>query len=305
VAQFTKMIPVAALLTGATVWGLIWYPYRVLAAAGIGGAVATTVTYAGALVLGVVLLRPRLHVSWMLLAIALAAGWANVGFTMAVVYGDVMRVVLLFYLAPVWTIVFARWLLGERLAGAGYALMGLALAGAAVMLWHPQLGWPVPRTFAEWTGLSAGAMFALSNVLIRKTPQLAIELKVLAVFFGGIVAGALCILALPSVDGPWTPALDNVLLLTVLAVVLLTVNVAVQYGLTHISANRAIVIYLFELVVTAVSAWLLAGEVLTLREWVGGGMIVAAGLLSDRLAGARADDFSECSTTAAGRPARG
>ncbi len=195
-AQFTKMIPVAALLTGATVWGLIWYPYRALDHAGIGGAVATTLTYVGALVLGVIFLRPRWHVSWMLLAIALAAGWANVGFTMAVVYGDVMRVVLLFYLAPVWTIVFARWLLGERLAGAGYALMGLALAGAAVMLWHPQLGWPVPGTFAEWTGLSAGAMFALSNVLIRKTPQLAIELKVLAVFFGGIVAGAACIFAI-------------------------------------------------------------------------------------------------------------
>jgi drug/metabolite transporter (DMT)-like permease len=299
------MIPVAALLTGATVWGLIWYPYRVLAAAGIGGAVATTVSYAGALVLGAVLLRPRLRVSWMLLAIALAAGWANVGFTMAVIYGDVMRVVLLFYLSPIWTIVFARWLLGEQLSVAGYALMGLALAGAAVMVWQPQLGWPVPRTFAEWTGLSAGALFALSNVLIRKTPQLAIELKVLAVFFGGIVAGSVCMLAIPSVDGPWAPTFDNVLLLAVLAVVLLAVNVAVQYGLTHMSANRAIVIYLFEIVVTALSAWLLAGEVLTAREWVGGIMIIGAGLLSDRLADGRAGKVSAYSTTTAQHPGRG
>ncbi len=90
-----------------------------------------------------------------------------------------------------------------------------------------------------------------------------------------------------------------------LAVVLLSVNVVVQYGLTHIRANRAIVIYLFELVVTAASAWLLAGEVLTLREWVGGGMIVAAGLLSGRLADGRADELSACSTIVAGRPARG
>src|SRR4051812_7888834 len=178
------MIPVVALLTGATVWGLIWYPYRVLAMAGIGGALATTGTYAVALLLGIILLRPRVSLSWMLLAIALAAGWANVGFTMAVVYGDVMRVVLLFYLSPIWTILFARWLLSERLSGRGYALMGAALAGAAIMLWQPALGWPLPRTLAEWTGLSAGAMFACSNVLIRKTAQIAIELKVLAVFFG-------------------------------------------------------------------------------------------------------------------------
>jgi drug/metabolite transporter (DMT)-like permease len=296
------MIPVTALLTGATVWGLIWYPYRVLEQAGVGGAVATTLTYAGALALGIVCLRPRIHLSWMLLAIALAAGWANVGFTMAVVYGDVMRVVLLFYLSPIWTILYARWLLGERLSAIGYALMVGALAGAAVMLWQPQLSWPVPRSLAEWLGLSAGIMFALSNVLIRKTTQLSIELKVLAVFFGGVVAGTGCILAMqPAVD-IWTPAVAQTWMLALLALVLFAVNIAVQYGLTHISANRAIVIYLFELVVTAVSAWLLAGEVLELREWIGGSMIVAAGLLSDRIGHQPAGATSGYSTKAAARP---
>ncbi len=306
------MIPVAALLTGATVWGLIWYPYRALEYAGVGGAAATTLTYGGAFVLGLVLWRPRVHLSWMLLAIALSAGWANVGFTMAVVYGDVMRVVLLFYLSPVWTILFARWLLGEKLSGAGYALMALAFAGAAVMLWEPALGWPLPRTVAEWTGLSAGVMFALSNVLIRKTPHVAIEVKALAVFFGGIIAGTGCLLAIGPVSAIWAPAAGQALLLVLLVCVILAVNIAVQYGLTHISANRAIVIYLFELVVTAISAWLLADEVLTLREWCGGIMIVAAGLLSDRigrvLVDARADACADgagataCSPTTAERP---
>ena len=77
------------------------------------------------------------------------------------------------------------------------------------------------------------------------------------------------------------------MLLSLLALVILSVNFAVQYGLTRVSANRAIVIYLFELVVTAVSAWLLAGEALTVKEWCGGAMIIAAGLLSERLGGAR------------------
>ena len=101
-------MPVLGLLTGATVWGLIWYPYRVLEHAGVGGALAATLTYGGAFVLGVILFRPQPRLSWLLAAIALTAGWANVGFTLAVIYGDVMRVVLLFYLAPVWTMLFAR-----------------------------------------------------------------------------------------------------------------------------------------------------------------------------------------------------
>jgi drug/metabolite transporter (DMT)-like permease len=74
-------------------------------------------------------------------------------------------------------------------------------------------------------------------------------------------------------------------MLIMLAVVLVAVNVAVQHGLAGIPANRAIVIYLFELVVTAVSAWLLAGEVMSLKDWIGGAMIVVAGLSSGRAAG--------------------
>ncbi len=287
------MIPVMALLTGATVWGLIWYPYRALDHAGVGGAAATTLTYAGAFLLGLIFLRPRLHLSWLLAAIALTAGWANVGFTIAVIYGDVMRVVLLFYLSPIWTILFARWLLGERLSATGYALMLFALAGAAVMLWQPQRGWPVPGTAAEWLALSAGAMFAFSNVLIRKTLKLAIELKVMAVFFGGFVIGAICILWTSAGVQALVPPRDAAVLLILLTLVILAVNVAVQFGLTQISANRAIVIYLFELVVTAISAWLLADEVLEAQEWCGGIMIVAAGLLSDRLGHAPPGDALE------------
>ncbi len=302
-AQFTKMIPVAALLTGATVWGLIWYPYRALEHAGVSGALAAALTYAGALMICAVFLRPRVRLSWMLLAIALTAGWSNVGFTIAVIYGDVMRVVLLFYLAPAWTILFARLLLGEKLAAAGYGLMLIALAGAVVMLWQPRMGWPVPRSLAEWLALSAGAMFALSNVLIRKTAHIAIELKALAVFSGGVAAGVVCILVLPGPAVVWQPALAQAWLLALLAVVILAVNLAVQYGLTNISANRAIVIYLFELVVTAISAWALAGEVLEPAGWCGGIMIVVAGLLSGRIGGAPAAESSCGASVCSAMPA--
>ena len=278
-----KWVPVCALLAGATVWGLVWYPYRVLAQAGVSGPFATLVTYAAAFVLAGAILRPRLFRSRMLLAIGLSAGWANVGFTVAVVYGDVMRVVLLFYLSPVWTMLFARWLLGEKLASSGYALMAFAVAGAVVMLWQPAMGWPLPRDNAEWIAVSAGAMFALSNVLSRKTAALPIDVKVLVVFMGGIVMGSLAVAVLPDSLPATLPSAGACVLLFVLAIVIFAVNIAVQHGLAHVPANRAVVIYLFELVVTALSAWLLTGEILELHEWAGGVMIVAAGLLSDRL----------------------
>lgn len=50
---------VAGLLTGALVWGLIWYPYRILRDAGIDGIPATTLTYAVALILALIVLSAR------------------------------------------------------------------------------------------------------------------------------------------------------------------------------------------------------------------------------------------------------
>ena len=307
--QFTKLMPVAALLTGATVWGLIWFPFRALDSSGVSGQEAVTITYLCALVLGALLYRRELGMarcSWTLAGIALTAGWANVGFMLGAVYGDVMRVVLLFYLAPAWTVLFARLLLDETLSRIGCGLMAIAFAGALIVLWQPQMGWPFPRSTAEWCGLSAGVAFALSNVLARRASQVPISLKVLAVFAGGVFFGAIATAATHA-GRPlfaWTSSAGLTGLLLLLSLVMLCVNVAVQFGLSRIAANRAIVIYLFELVVTAVSTWLLLDEVLTLREWCGGAMIVVAGLYSDRMstqAGPRADSSARCAAPATNR----
>ncbi len=60
-------------------------------------------------------------------------------------------------------------------------------------------------------------------------------------------------------------------------------SLVVQYGLTHVPANQAIVILLFELVVAAVAAYLLTNETMTLREWMGGTLIISASLFSSRV----------------------
>jgi drug/metabolite transporter (DMT)-like permease len=57
-------------------------------------------------------------------------------------------------------------------------------------------------------------------------------------------------------------------------------SLALQYGLSRIPANRAIVILLFELVVAAIASYWLAGEILRPQDWIGGALIVAASLAS-------------------------
>lgn len=276
---------VAALFAGAVVWGLIWYPYRLIEAAGISGALATALTYAVALVLGLVLFPGKLRgarIDGWLVAIALSSAGCNLGYVLGMLHGEVMRVLLLFYLAPLWTVLLARLLLGEHFTVAGAALVGLSLAGAAVMLWRPELGAPWPVALGEWIGLASGFLFALANVLIRRAHHYTIELKSMAVFVGVVVVGLGYValaepLAVPDVSG------DIWGLVVAIGVVLLAINLVVQYGLTRIPAGRAIVILLSELAVAAVAAWWLAGETMGLREWLGGALIVAASLISAKL----------------------
>jgi len=284
-AQRETRTAVLSLLTGALVWGLIWYPYRMLRDAGIDGIVASSTTYAVALVLGLALFRRSLRAfspSWPLFWLALAAAGCNLGYVLATLNGEVVRVLLLFYLAPLWTVLLSRLLLGERLKRFGVFVIALSLAGAATMLWPPHAGLPLPQDAADWLGLGAGFSFALLNVLSRRAQGVTIEIKSMAAFVGVLFVGTL--LMVFGVGQPKLPATPSTWLIIVLiGGVLVLANLVVQYGLARIAANRAIVIMLSEVGIAALASWLLADEALGLREWVGGAMIVGASVFSARM----------------------
>lgn len=278
-----------SLLGGAALWGIIWYPYRKLEQAGFGGAQATLLSYLVALLFAS-LIRPRAwsefrRQPWLLLGIAAAAGWSIVSYVIAVLQTEVVRVLLLFYLAPVWTLPLARIFLREVTPPAGYLVLGIAVAGAMLMLSGASGGLPLPHSLGDWLALSAGFAFACSNILVRKAELSGIMAKSMAVWLGTITIAALvCVFepvtlgALPKQWSVHWPLLIGV------GLSVLLMSLCVQYGFTHLPANQAMLILLFELVVAAAAAYWLAGETLSLRDWIGGAMIIGAGLCSDRLA---------------------
>ncbi|MDP1680940.1 MAG: DMT family transporter [Burkholderiales bacterium] len=283
-----SLYAISGLLTGATVWGVVWYPFRLLDGMGVNGIASTLIVFAIALSIGLIAYRHALREinpsAARLIWIGLAAGWTNLAYVVAVIHGEVVRVMLLFYLAPLWTVFFARYFLDERLNKAAILVMALALSGAVVMLWHPELGKPWPKSGAEWIAITAGIAFALTNVLTRQAAQFSVQLKALAVWSG--VVGVALIWAL--IEPPQWQAVAQLEvagygLLFLVGLVIFIATAAMQYGLTHTPANQAIVILLFELVVVAVSSYYLAHETLSLQEWIGGAMIVAASIFSGML----------------------
>ena len=278
--RLSKQIPVLSLLTGATVWGLIWYPYRVLAALGMPGWISLTLSYAAAFLLTLAFFRKKAcSFSWMLVWIGLSAGLCNFGYVIAMLDGKVMRVLLLFYLAPFWTVLLSRFILKERLTAKGYLVILFSAAGAIEMLWSP--GSILPQNDAEWLGLASGFMFALSNVLAKRAASYSIEARSASVSLGVVASGILFAFFQPIGESGISPY--ALLLLVAMGLAIFAVNWVMQYGLSRVPANRAIVILLFELVVAALSSYFLAGEAMRLQDWVGGAMIVAAGFFSSKL----------------------
>lgn len=283
-----RTLAISSLVYAATLWGLVWYPYRLLNEAGVGGIASSFFTYAVPLLAlgwlhGRELRRARGQWMW-LTALGLAAGWTNLAYVLAVLEGEVVRVLLLFYLSPLWTVLFSRILLREKLNRVGVMVMALSLGGAMVMLWQPNGDLPLPANRAEWLGLSAGVMFAFSNVISRHLGGVSEGSKSVAIWTGVAVLTLIGLWLNPGeLDFTEASEWNTWLLLLGVGIAIGSMTYAVQYGLARVPANQAIVIFLFELVVAAVAAYFLSRERMGLQEWVGAIMIIAASLFSGHM----------------------
>ena len=272
-----------SLLLAATLWGIFWYPLRLLEQHGLHGLWSTLLLYTGTLPTMVWLMRGRWrefsHAPGMLVAIALASGGCNTTFILAILEGNVVRVLLLFYLSPLWATLMGWLFLREQLQRDSLFVLGLAVTGAVIMLWQPEAGVPWPQERSDWLALFSGFSFALVNVLVRHTQAVSIYSKTASAWLGVVVvAGILIFLAERSVGEASLYTVISALLIG--AVVLVIMTLSVVYGVTHLPVYRSAVILLFEIVAGAVSAQLLTNEIVLLREWVGGGFVMLAAYMS-------------------------
>jgi drug/metabolite transporter (DMT)-like permease len=287
------MLAIGGLLINALVWGTSWWPFRELQSMGLHSLWATVFIYLVACVVIVLAQRdaPRqLLQSPQLWWIALAAGVTNATFNWGVTLGDVVRIVLLFYLMPIWAVLLARWLLGEKLTAGAVLRIVLALAGASLVInkgsltwdnWHSLL--PVPQSLPDWLGVMGGLSFALNNVMLRKHAQAPAGAKALAMFAGGVLLSAVLALALMAqgmVPSPVQATPTAWAGGAVLAAWFLLGNLALQYGASRLPANVTAVVMLSEVIFATVSAVLIGGEVLTKQVWMGGGLIMLSAALA-------------------------
>ncbi|WP_188151542.1 DMT family transporter [Teredinibacter waterburyi] len=274
--------PSVMVLLGASVlWGCSWYPLRLLNQSGIEavplllvgqGLLALLFTPKG--LIGVKLIR-----HWRpLVGIFICGGSAILCFTCALIYGDVIRVMVLFYLLPVWGVLGGCFFLEERLDWRRTLGVVLALGGAFFILGGLKI-FESPPGWIDLLALASGLFFAANNLMFRGVERLPLTTKLVVMFYGcAVIAGLLLLAGVQSFPSSYEP--EPWLWLGLYSVTwLLFANLGSQWAVTQMEAGQSSIIIIMELVAAVISAMLLAGERLSTIEWLGCVLVICAAVL--------------------------
>lgn len=273
-----------ACLYAGGVWGLFWIPLRALEDAGLHGLWVTVIYF----LVPTICLLPVMAWRWRfvrqgglaLQITAMVSGGALLLYSMSIVYTDVVRAMLLFYLTPIWGTLLARVFLGDAITPLRIIAMIIAIIGM-LTIFGLGVQFPLPQNIGDWLGLGSGVLWAVAMVRIRVDGQhSAIEMTVgffiWSLIFSTIAALMLAPGHMPDL-GQALPALP--LLLAFMALLILPGTYASLWGPKHLSPGLVGLLFMTEIVVGAISVALLAGEPFGLREIAGIVLISGASLL--------------------------
>jgi len=273
-------------VVSGVLWGLFWMPFRELGEAGLGAAWASLAFYLGStLALAPVAVARRRALRAGGIPLFLTGALAGAGFSLyatALLLTEVVRVLLLFYLTPVWGTLLAWCLLGERITPARALALVMGLAGLVVILGF-EGGFPVPRSSGDWLALAAGIAWAYGSMRVYGARETHVFETGFAFFAGGSVVTALTLLvpgaghdALPTPEALAAAAGWIALIVGLFGVppVLLTL-----WGAARLNPGRVGLLLMGEVVVGIASAAVWSGEPFGRREALGTILVVGAGLI--------------------------
>lgn len=265
-------------------WGLFWIPLRALEEIGLHGLWITVVYF----LIPTICVIPIILWRWIhvkngglsLQLTAMLAGGALLLYSTAIVYTDVVRAILLFYLTPIWASILARIFLGDEITTQRIIAMATAVLG---MLTIFGLGtrFPIPQNIGDWLGIGSGFLWAVAMVRIRMTKShSAIELTTgffqWSLIFSASVAWLLAPTYIPKIEQT-LPVLPLLFFFT--AFLVLPGTYASLWGPKHLSPGIVGLLFMSEIVVGAISVAIFAGEPFGIREIIGVFLILGASIV--------------------------
>jgi drug/metabolite transporter (DMT)-like permease len=275
-----------ASLYAGLAYGLYWIPLRALEQAGLHDVLPALMFN----LVPMVLILPLIAWRWSSIVRApmhfhvtgVVVGLSLVGYTNAFLYTDVVRVLILFYLTPVWGFLLARIFLGDLITPIRWISILLGIGGM-MTIFDVDTGIPLPDNVGDWIALAAGVLWAIASLMMLMGKQSPIDYALWFFLWNGI-AGIVVGVAFFAHSGaalpPTTVFFDVLPWLVPLALVLvIPAGFAVIYGPTQLNPGIAGILFMVELGVGTVTASILTNEPFGWRELTGVLMITTAALI--------------------------
>lgn len=273
----------------ASVWGLFWIPLRYFDRSGVEAlwAVAGINFTASLIALPVAIwlgVFKKQNFKWLVI-MGLGMGAANIFYFAGIILSDVVRVIFLFYLLPIWATIFSKILFSVPIG----KMRMVALAFAAIGIWL-LLGagsWPVPQNIGDVFGILAGMFWALGLTLMRGRPETdAFAISASALVFAFIMAlilGGIMHVLTPQLQ----PSIPDMASLSAISLPMLAFGILVLWptmvgqlwGAKYVAATTAALLTMSEILMATVSTTLLEASNMNLVSWFGAGLILFAVLI--------------------------
>ena len=273
-----------AIVIGGAMWGLYWLPVRFFIDKGLTGPWPGIAMYASALVFLLPFLwgqRRTLLTNWRALIFSgMFTGAAFSLFTTSLVYTEVARSILLFYLTPIWGTLLGLAFLGERLRPGRALGLVCGIGGLFVVLGGEGMPWP--RNIGDWLALISGIAWALGSMGLYRAGGVSITAQTFAFVTGALV---LALIGTTFTLGGAESGLGRTEVLEILpfaalsAVYVLPMILLTIWPATKLSPARVGLLLMSEVVVGLASAALFSGEPFGWREFLGASLIVTAALV--------------------------
>lgn len=267
------------LILASILWGLSWIPLKYLAQSGVEGLMLIFICYLTMFVMVLPFMMRNLsclrgHIL-PIMGIFLVGGLANLCFNYALIHGEVVRVMVLFYLLPVWGVLGGRFILKEKTDRWRWGGVALAVVGAFILLGGKNILSQPPR-WIDLIALLSGLFLAGTIMLFRAVEDVPLSIKLSSLFLGCfVIAGGMLLMGMdaPKASLSWLGLAGCV---AYAVFWLFWANIGSQWAVTQMPAGRSSIIIITELIAAVVSAMLIGGEHLTLSVLVGGSLVLSA-----------------------------